>query len=148
MADIPRRRASEGRILIAETRKAEIALRKQQAKAKQQEFRAEQAREERVEQAAQPLAEAFAEVAATAHLGKRLPPGWAKARLAQVALVAIAAGDIDAMRNLARDLHALNAELPPPLSDDDLERLVRAVVEAGPEVAREINRRLGIEEKA
>jgi hypothetical protein len=117
------------------------------ARVREKKLESEQAREERVEQAAQPLAEAFAEVAATAHTGKRLPPGWAKARLAQVALVAIAAGDIDAMRNLARDLHALNAELPPPLSDDDLERLVRAVVEAGPEVVREAMRRCGIEEK-
>ncbi len=134
------RPTSEGRL-------KSIELRREQLKAKEAEFKAEREREERVEQAAQPLADAFAEVAATAHLGKRLPPGWAKARLAQVALVAIAAGDIDAMRNLARDLHALNAELPPPLSDDDLERLVRAVVEAGPEVVREAMRRCGIEEK-
>lgn len=140
-----RRRASESRVLIAETKREEMALRKAAQKARQAEFRAEQDREARVEDAAQPFVHAFRAIAAAP--GRRLPHGWAMARLAQVAEVAVAARDIDAMRLLTLDLHKLNAELARPLDDEEAETLVAGMVRAGPDLAREVMRRLGIEEK-
>ena len=145
MADgTTRRRASEGRILIAETKREEMALRKAAQKARQAEFRAEQKREERVEEAAQPFVQAFREIAAMP--GRRLSHGWAMARLAQIAEVAVAAGDIDAMRLLTLDLHKLNAELSRPLDDKEAELLVAGIVRGGPDLVREAMRRLGIRE--
>ena len=132
------RGTSEGRL-------KSIELRRDQLKAKTAEFRAAQQREERVEEAAQPFVQAFREIAAGP--GRRLSHGWAMARLAQIAEVAVAAGDIDAMRLLTLDLHKLNAELSRPLEDKEAEMLVSGIVKAGPDLVREAMRRLGIEEK-
>ena len=132
------RGTSEGRL-------KSIELRRDQLKAKTAEFRAAQQREERVEEAAQPFVQAFREIAAGP--GRRLSHGWAMARLAQIAEVAVTAGDIDAMRLLTLDLHKLNAELSRPLEDKEAEMLVSGIVKAGPDLVREAMRRLGIEEK-
>lgn len=131
------RPTSEGRL-------KSIELRRDQLKAKTAEFRAAQQREERVEEAAQPFVQAFREIAAGP--GRRLSHGWAMARLAQIAEVAVAAGDIDAMRLLTLDLHKLNAELSRPLEDKEAEMLVSGIVKAGPDLVREAMRRLGIRE--
>lgn len=117
------------------------------AVAKAKKLDAEAAREERAEQAAQPLLEAYEEVAVAASQARRLPAGWAMARLAQLAKVALAAGDIDAQRLLILDLHKLNAELSRPLEDKEAELLVAGIVRGGPDLVREAMRRLGIEEK-
>ena len=131
------RPTSEGRL-------KSIELRRDQLKAKTAEFRAAQQREERVEEAAQPFVQAFREIAAGP--GRRLSHGWAMARLAQIAEVAVAAGDTDAMRLLTLDLHKLNAELSRPLEDKEAEMLVSGIVKAGPDLVREAMRRLGIRE--
>ena len=105
---------------------------------------AEVQRAAEVKQAAAPFAVAFREVAANS--GRRLPHGWAMARLAQIGEIAIAAGDIDAMRLLTLDLHKLNAELSRPLDDKEAELLVAGIVRGGPDLVREAMRRLGIRE--
>ena len=133
----PLRPASEGRLKA-------IAVREKRLKLQREELKSEQRREERVEEAAQPFVQAFREIAAGP--GRRLSHGWAMARLAQIAEVAVAAGDIDAMRLLTLDLHKLNAELSRPLDDKEAELLVAGIVRGGPDLVREAMRRLGIRE--
>ena len=133
----PLRPASEGRLKA-------IAVREKRLKLQREELKSEQRREERVEEAAQPFVQAFREIAAGP--GRRLSHGWAMARLAQIAEVAVAAGDIDAMRLLTLDLHKLNAELSRPLEDKEAELLVAGIVRGGPDLVREAMRRLGIRE--
>ena len=133
------RSTSEGRLKA-------IAVREKRLKLQRDELKAEQQREAEARQAASPLLDAYEEAAIRATQARQLPPGWAMARLAQLAKVALVAGDIDAQRMLALDLHKLSAELARPLGDEETETLVRGVVAAGPEAVREAMRRVGIRE--
>jgi hypothetical protein len=75
------RPSSEGRLKA-------IAVREKRLKLQRDELKAEQAREAEARQAASPLLDAYEEAAIRATLARQLPPGWAMARLAQLAKVA------------------------------------------------------------